>query len=136
MVTIFHVSDHVVNCKTFRVLLLSEAGCDTNPRHILGSAKTPFRFFVLDSRSDICQSLTDMFSTGAAAKKLGLQTRTLSRYIQAGKLPAPKMVTSGGMTLHLWTEQDIERARKLLPKIANGRKTQYQKAKKQKKPKK
>lgn len=68
-----------------------------------------------------------MFSTGEAAKKLGLQTRTLSRYIQAGKLPAPKMAKTGGMTLHLWTDRDIERARKLLPKIANGRKTRYQK---------
>ena len=73
-----------------------------------------------------------MFSTGEAAKKLGLQTRTLSRYLQAGKLPAPQMVKTGGMTLHLWTEKDIEKARELLPKIANGRKTRHQKsAKKQ-----
>lgn len=72
-----------------------------------------------------------MLSTREAAKKLGLQTRTLSRYIQAGKLPAPKMVESGGMTLHLWTDSDIERARELLPKIANGRKTRHKKAKKQ-----
>jgi excisionase family DNA binding protein len=71
-----------------------------------------------------------MFSTGEAAKKLGLQTRTLSRYIQAGKIPAPKMAKTGKMTLHLWTEADIERVRKLLPKIANGRKTRYQKKKK------
>jgi len=71
-----------------------------------------------------------MFSTREAAKKLGLQTRTLSRYIQARKLPAPKMVKSGGMTLHLWTEKDIENARELLPKIANGRKTRYQKQRK------
>jgi excisionase family DNA binding protein len=72
-----------------------------------------------------------MFSTREAAKKLGLQTRTLSRYIQAGKLPAPKMVKSGGMTLHLWTEKDIERARELLPTIANGRKTRHPKSKKE-----
>ena len=76
------------------------------------------------------------FSTREAAKKLGLQTRTLSRYIQAGKLPAPKMAKTGGMTLHLWTEKDIERARQLLPTIANGRKTRHKKAKKKvKKPK-
>lgn len=71
-----------------------------------------------------------MFSTREAAKKLGLQTRTLSRYIQAGKIPAPKMVKSGGMTLHLWTEKDIENAYELLPKIANGRKTRHKKVKK------
>jgi len=72
-----------------------------------------------------------MFSTREAAKKLGLHTRTLSRYIQAGKLPGPKMVTSGGMTLHLWTENDIERARELLPTIPDGRKTRHMKVKKQ-----
>ena len=31
------------------------------------------------------------------------------------------------MTIYLWTEDDVERVRKLLPKIANGRKTRYQK---------
>jgi excisionase family DNA binding protein len=68
-----------------------------------------------------------MFSTREAAKRLGLQTRTLSRYIQAGKLPAPRMAKSGGMTLHLWSERDIERAREMLPTIANGRKTRHKK---------
>ena len=29
--------------------------------------------------------------------------------------------------MHLWSEADIERVRKLLPKIKNGRKTRYQK---------
>jgi hypothetical protein len=41
-------------------------------------------------------------------------------------------VTSGGATLHLWTEDDIERVRKLLPKLKNGRKTRYQKQRKAK----
>jgi excisionase family DNA binding protein len=51
-----------------------------------------------------------MFSTREAAKRLKLQARTLSRYIQSGKIPAPKMFTSGKMTVHLWTEEEIERA--------------------------
>lgn len=29
--------------------------------------------------------------------------------------------------MHSWTEEDIERVRIILPKIANGRKTRYQK---------
>ena len=29
--------------------------------------------------------------------------------------------------MHLWTEAEIENVRKLLPKIANGRKTRYKK---------
>ena len=67
------------------------------------------------------------YSTRDAAKKLGIAMSTLSRHIRLKKVGAPKSVTSGGMTIHLWTEADIERLRKLLPKIANGRKTRYQK---------
>jgi excisionase family DNA binding protein len=84
----------------------------------------------VDGLGFICHTWTEMFSTREVAKKLGLQTRTLSRYVQAGKLPAPKMVNSGGMTLHLWTEKDVDRARELLPTIANGRKTRHQKSRK------
>src|SRR5215470_14464681 len=67
------------------------------------------------------------FSTRQAAKKLEITNATLVRYIQAGKVPAPRSATSGGMTIHFWTEAEIEHVRKLLPKIANGRKTRYQK---------
>lgn len=66
------------------------------------------------------------FSTQEVAKKLGIAGATLSRYVSAGKVPTPKKLSSGGMTIHAWTEEDIERVRKLLPKIANGRKTRYQ----------
>jgi len=34
---------------------------------------------------------------------------------------------AGGLKVHAWTEEEIEQVRKLLPKIANGRKTRYQK---------
>ena len=61
------------------------------------------------------------FSTREAAKKLGLSPIALSRYIALGKVPSPEVVTTGRHTLHLWTEEEIENVRKLLPKIANGR---------------
>jgi hypothetical protein len=54
-------------------------------------------------------------------------TSALSRYISSGKVPAPKMVTAGGMTMHLWTNEDVEKVRKLLPNIPDGRKTRYKK---------
>ena len=73
-------------------------------------------------------------STRQAARKLGIDPMTLSRYIKAGKVPAPKILEMGGVNVHAWTEEDIENLRKLLPKIANGRKTRYQK--KPRKPKK
>jgi len=69
------------------------------------------------------------FSTREAAKKLGLSPTAVSRYIRLGKIPAPQIVQTGGFPVHLWAEADIERVRKLLPKIKNGRKTRYQKQK-------
>lgn len=67
------------------------------------------------------------FSTRQAAKQLGLTAAAISRYISAKKIPAPKTIEVGGRHVHVWTEQDIERVRKLLPKIKNGRKTRFQK---------
>jgi len=69
------------------------------------------------------------FSTRDAAKQLSLDVSTLSRYIAAKKVPAPKALTTGGITVHIWTKRDIERVRKLLPKIKNGRKLRYRKIK-------
>lgn len=70
-----------------------------------------------------------MISTRQAAKRLGLSAMTLSSYIATGKVPSPKTVMVAGMKIHNWTEEEIEHVRKLLPKIANGRKTRYQKQK-------
>jgi excisionase family DNA binding protein len=67
------------------------------------------------------------YSTRQAAQKLELDLTTVQRYIAAGKIPAPALVEVGGGKLRIWTDEDIEHVRKLLPKIANGRKTRYQK---------
>ena len=67
-----------------------------------------------------------VISTRQAAKKLGLSPIALSRYITSGKIPEPKTEMLGKMRVHSWTEEDIEHVRKLLPKIANGRKTRWQ----------
>jgi hypothetical protein len=67
------------------------------------------------------------YSTSEAARKLGLHPASLARYIAAKKVPAPNMVITGRTTTHIWTEEEIEHVRKLLPKIANGRKTRYSK---------
>lgn len=67
------------------------------------------------------------FSTRQAAKKLGITQATLSRYVSSGKVPGPKIVRVGHFYVHSWTTEQVEELRKLLPKIANGRKTRYQK---------
>lgn len=82
-----------------------------------------------DTISDICQALTDMktLSTNQVARKVGIATKTLSRYVAQGKVPAPRIIEVGGSTIHSWTEPEVERLRVLLPKIANGRKTRHKK---------
>ena len=70
------------------------------------------------------------FSTRQAAEKLGLGIATLTRYIQAEKVPAPKITKIGKLRVRMWSENDIECVRKLLPKIENGRKLRYKKARK------
>ena len=73
-------------------------------------------------------------STRQAAKRLGLSHAALVRYIAAGKIPTPKSIHFGKFRAHLWTEAEIEYVRQLLPKIANGRKTRYQKIRAKQKP--
>ncbi len=77
------------------------------------------------------------FSSRQAAKLLGLTPAAISKYIASKKIPTPKTVQIGGVRMQVWTERDIERVRKLLPKIKNGRKTRYKKHREeeQKKPK-
>jgi predicted DNA-binding transcriptional regulator AlpA len=77
-----------------------------------------------------------LYSTHEVSKLLGIGLKTLARYIEQKKVPAPSFLKAGKKTHHAWTEQEIEHVRKLLPKIANGRKTRYQKLREKKKPKK
>ena len=76
------------------------------------------------------------YSTRQAAQKLGIGMTTLTRYINDGKIPAPEATVIGRYEVRAWTEEDIERVREILPKIANGRKTRWKKQKlKTRKPK-
>ena len=71
--------------------------------------------------------MKSLLSTREAAKKLGITAAALSRYVSLGKVPAPQIVKTGKASLHLWSDEEIEHVRQLLPKIANGRKTRYKK---------
>lgn len=67
------------------------------------------------------------YSTKEAAKKLGISLTSMNRYIAAEKIPVPPITEEASINARLWTEGDIENVRVILPKIANGRKTRYQK---------
>jgi len=73
------------------------------------------------------------FTSRETSEKLGLDASTLARYIAAGKVPTPKIVRLGNLRVQVWSDADIEKVRKILPKIANGRKTRYQKERAKKK---
>jgi predicted DNA-binding transcriptional regulator AlpA len=67
------------------------------------------------------------YSTRQAAKRLGITDVALGKYIKSGKIVSPQTIKVGARNVHVWTDADIEHVRELLPKIANGRKTRYQK---------
>jgi len=67
------------------------------------------------------------YSTRQAAKELGLHYTTFHKYLREKKIPLPEVTRIAGVRVRLWSESDLERVRKLLPKIANGRKTRYKK---------
>jgi excisionase family DNA binding protein len=76
----------------------------------------------------------NQYSTREAAKKLGISLISIQRYIAEGKIPAPPLLKVGKGKLRIWTDEDIENVRKILPKIANGRKTRYSKLREKQKP--
>ena len=83
----------------------------------------------LDTQLSISYTFTKMiyYSTREAAKKLGIPYTTLATYISVGKIQGPQTEIKGKTTTQIWTGEEIENVRKLLPKIANGRKTRYSK---------
>jgi len=72
------------------------------------------------------------YSTRQAAKELGMSLLTLQRYIASKKIPVPPVTTVYGMKVRIWTEQDIEKVKRVLPSIRDGRKTRYSKHRKRK----
>jgi predicted site-specific integrase-resolvase len=66
-------------------------------------------------------SESDLKSTREAAEVLGIHHITLQRYVTSSKVPAPHLRTVGGVRVRLWSAEDIEKVRTVLPTIANGR---------------
>lgn len=78
-------------------------------------------------QSVIAFDIMKRYSTREAAQALGLDWRTIQRYLAARKIPAPPVERIGGGKYRAWTIEDIARVRSILPKIKNGRKTRYKK---------
>ena len=52
------------------------------------------------------------YTTSEAAKKLSVSRETLYQWLRAGKIPAPQQIKLGAKTQYLWTDKDIQAARK------------------------
>jgi hypothetical protein len=66
--------------------------------------------------------MKEQFSTREAAKKLGVTILTLQRHVTARTVKAPQLRKVGGVTVRLWSADDIAKARKVLSGIRPGRK--------------
>jgi excisionase family DNA binding protein len=52
------------------------------------------------------------FSTLKVAKLLGVGSDTLYRWMHEGKVPTPEVKSFAGMTVRLWSESDLEQAKR------------------------
>ena len=66
--------------------------------------------------------MKEKYSTREAAEKLDRTLVTLQRHIAAGTIKAPPLLKVGTVQVRLWTERDIEKARKVLAGTRPGRK--------------
>jgi hypothetical protein len=64
----------------------------------------------------------EKLSTRQAAKKLGVTILTIQRHIAAGTIDAPPLMKVGTVKIRLWSDRDIEKARKVLSGTRPGRK--------------
>lgn len=62
------------------------------------------------------------YSTREVASKLGIDRVTLQRYIAKNLILVPPVKSLGGGRFREWTDRDVEKLRKQLPKVKNGRK--------------
>jgi hypothetical protein len=63
------------------------------------------------------------YTTRQAAEKLGVTLLTLQRHVTEYKsLDAPPLVTVGTVKVRLWSERDIEKARRVIANTRPGRK--------------
>jgi predicted DNA-binding transcriptional regulator AlpA len=62
------------------------------------------------------------YSTREAAKMLGITMMTLHRHVVAKKITVPPVQHVGGSRFRAWKQSDVERVRKQLPRIKDGRK--------------
>jgi len=67
------------------------------------------------------------YSTGDAAKQIGVSRQTLQAWINSKSIPTPMLEKVGRVSIRLWTDADIERARKFKGTLKPGPKMKKKK---------
>jgi len=52
------------------------------------------------------------YSTAQVAKTVGVDKKTLLRWLWTGKISEPKHHANGGQDVRIWTERDLQRVRR------------------------
>jgi hypothetical protein len=68
--------------------------------------------FLLDKSNRVFDYLMKTYSTAKVAKLLRIGTETIYRWMHEGKIPTPPLQSLAGMWVRLWSEDDLEAARK------------------------
>jgi predicted DNA-binding transcriptional regulator AlpA len=61
-----------------------------------------------------------VYTTAQAAAKIGVSRQTLHAWIEADRIVAPKPIELGQRPVRLWTEADIQKARKYKGTLKRG----------------
>jgi hypothetical protein len=61
------------------------------------------------AKYDIGYAVKRTYSTGQAAKMIGVGRVTLQRWLIGGRVAEPKKLTTGGVEVRIWTDRDVER---------------------------
>lgn len=67
------------------------------------------------------------FTTAEAAAKIGVSRQTLYSWIEDGKVAAPKPLAIGKNAIRLWTQVDIDEARKFKGTLKPGPRSKREK---------
>jgi predicted DNA-binding transcriptional regulator AlpA len=60
------------------------------------------------------------YTTGEAASLIGISRQTLQAWISEPTFKAPKPVVLANMSVRIWTEADVERAKKFKGTLRRG----------------
>lgn len=60
------------------------------------------------------------YTTAEVAAKVGVSRQTLYSWIEGGKIKAPKPIKLGQRSMRLWTDADIEKARRFKGTLKPG----------------